>query len=406
MRRLLALLSVLLASLLPASAPAEEEALHDRVNAAIDNGVKWLKAKQDPYGSWGAIGGDVNYAGGSDVYRYPQGMTAFALFTLLKCRVPPTDPVVRRGFEFIRKRGRIPKSTYEIAVLMLALEAKTNQVKRDRKLEVMRRLRAKPGQPVDLTVKLPRADKAWMKSLTEALLQRWNDGGWRYGIDVEVPGGDKDMSQTTFAMMALYVASRCGIKVPNRVVSRTMLWTLDEQEKEGPDHERYVPGADEDYAPPVDQARGWAYIRGSSNPREARATGTMTTGGVIVLLTGKAILNRQSPRTLKNMAGRVDRGIRDGMAWIDRNWMMGHNPPRGGYALMYIYGLERVGDLQRVHLIGGHDWYTEGAEWLVVRQAPTGYWRITDTHTPQSTINTCFALLFLEKATLAVTASD
>ena len=78
--------------------------------------------------------------------------------------------------------------------MMLAVEARTNQIKRERKLEAVRRIRAKPGVDVDVSVKLPRKDHAWMKDLTRALLDRWKDGAWRYGRAIDVPGGAHDMS--------------------------------------------------------------------------------------------------------------------------------------------------------------------------------------------------------------------
>ena len=69
--------------------------------------------------------------------------------------------------------------------------------------------------------------------------------------------------------------------------------------------------------------------------------------------------------------------------------------------------LERVGDLLRVHLIGGHDWYHEGARYLLDHQVADGRWYDVHTHKPINLLNTCFALLFLEKASLAVvTGSD
>jgi hypothetical protein len=402
MRRSLLLLPGLL--LLALSAPAQDQEFHERVNEAIDRGVAWLKERQGTDGSFGVIGGDVNYEGGSDIYRYPHGPTALALLTLLKCGVPPDDPVVARGFKCLERLGRIPESTYEIATLMLAVEARTNQVKRERKLEAIRRMQAKPGEKVDLDVKLPRRDLAWMKELADGLVQRWKDGAWRYGIGRSVPGGDRDMSNTQLAMLALYTASRCGVKVPTQIVQQTILWTLEQQEATGPEQPRYVPeGVDREYAPAVDHARGWAYIRGSTERTEGNVTGTMTTGGLIVLITGRTLLERESPRLAKAMSAQIDVGIHDGLAWLDKNYRVDTNPPSGGsYHLMYLYGLERVGDLLRVHLIGSHDWYDTGARWLLEHQIADGRWYKEDTHKPYNLLNTCFALLFLEKASLVV----
>ncbi len=282
-------------------------------------------------------------------------------------------------------------------------------MKRERKLEAVRRLRAKPGAEVDVRIKLPRQDLAWMRDLTKALLSKWEDGAWRYGLARKVTGGPHDMSNTQLAMMALYTAWRCGVKVPPRTIQQTLLWTIEQQEATGPEHPRFVPRIDDrEYAPPMDRARGWAYVKGSRTGRDAKVTGTMTTGGILVLITGRAMLGKDSPRSLKPIVSEVDRGILDGLAWLDKHWRVDTNPPSGGnYSLMYLYGLERVGDLLRVHLIGNHDWYHEGAEWLVDHQVKDGRWYRKDTHPPYNLLNTCFALLFLEKASLAVaTGSD
>jgi hypothetical protein len=95
--------------------------------------------------------------------------------------------------------------------------------------------------------------------------------------------------------------------------------------------------------------------------------------------------------------------VNDGLAWLDKYWRIDTNPPAGGrYHTMYLYGLERVGDMLRRNRIGEHDWYLEGAKWLVRNQRKDGQWTSRDTHEPTGVLNTCFALLFLEKATLSV----
>jgi len=61
--------------------------------------------------------------------------------------------------------------------------------------------------------------------------------------------------------------------------------------------------------------------------------------------------------------------------------------------------MERVGALTHRKWIGRHDWYRLGAEELIRRQLPDGSFPSAgfgdDPH-----CNTCFALLFLKRATL------
>jgi hypothetical protein len=78
----------------------------------------------------------------------------------------------------------------------------------------------------------------------------------------------------------------------------------------------------------------------------------------------------------------------------------GDAPGEGaGFLYYYLYAMERVGALTDRKWIGRHDWYREGAEELIRRQAPDGSFPPAsfgdDPH-----CNTCFALLFLKRATL------
>jgi hypothetical protein len=62
-----------------------------------------------------------------------------------------------------------------------------------------------------------------------------------------------------------------------------------------------------------------------------------------------------------------------------------------------IYGLERVGALEQVERIGDCAWYPEGAARLCAAQAEDGGWA--------GEVQTCFALLFLKRATRAPAAA-
>ena len=105
----------------------------------------------------------------------------------------------------------------------------------------------------------------------------------------------------------------------------------------------------------------------------------------------------------KRLQTDIDAAIRDGVAWLGVHWTVKENPGSDDYLYMYLYGLERVGDLRRVGRIAGHDWYTEGAEQILRGQSKDGRWERNDTHPPRDVVNTCFALLFLDRASLAVT---
>src|SRR5262249_37076564 len=85
-------------SLLPATIPAQnrgEEPLVERVRAAIDKGVRYLKAVEKGNQNW-----ERDISVGS---TRPGGETALALLALLNAGVKPDDPVIQRGLEYLRR---------------------------------------------------------------------------------------------------------------------------------------------------------------------------------------------------------------------------------------------------------------------------------------------------------------
>jgi hypothetical protein len=100
-----------------------------------------------------------------------------------------------------------------------------------------------------------------------------------------------------------------------------------------------------------------------------------------------------------------EKSVMDGLAWLDKNWSVTENigPPetaRGqatGWLYYYLYALERTGMLYDTALIGNHDWYLEGARVLLNAQKPDGSWDAS--HFKHATWDTCFAILFLKRAT-------
>ncbi len=112
---------------------------------------------------------------------------------------------------------------------------------------------------------------------------------------------------------------------------------------------------------------------------------------------------------------RVVQAIRDGIAWLGANFSISSNPsPRGAgfssfWHFYYLYGLERAGVLSGVFWMGDHDWYGEGAIYLLDQQYDSGSWisggmgqRHASPAAGGDLMDTCFALLFLKKATFRV----
>jgi len=295
--------------------------VQETINAAIDRGVAFLLDAQELDGTW---------LYGSQGAR--PGCTALATYALLKSGVPPGHHAIRRALVSLEIRP--PGQTYDVACLLLALDAHD-----------------------------PSAHREWIAGLTESL-RGWQDGDFGY------PGG-RDLSNTQYGALGLWAAARSGVPVANSAWAALARATLGYQGQDG----------------------GFGYHRGGH-----ASTGSMTTAGVGVLaICLDALYEEGSASPLaKRMIAARDRGL----GWLASHFTVRDNPGQGAWVAYYLYGLERVGALANVETIGDHDWYREGAEFLVRGQAPDGHWETTFAPgIPQ----TCFALLFLRRATLSVT---
>jgi hypothetical protein len=129
---------------------------------------------------------------------------------------------------------------------------------------------------------------------------------------------------------------------------------------------------------------GWSYTDAG------QPYGSMTVGGVGSLAIYHHILGQSWTR---------DPAVRNGVEWIARNFSVTENPGKGtSWYYYYLYGMERAGVLYGTETFGSRVWYVEGARELLSLQKPDGSWG----DSPEST---CFAILFLRRATAPLVAS-
>lgn len=336
-----------------------------RVNDAIRQGVAALRTVQRGNGSFNLHG------------HYPMGGTALATLTLLKCGVRPHDPQIVKAFQYMR--GLEMTRTYSVAVLLMAIDAKYaadrdpftekdfdkygNLVKRDPCAQV-----------------ISKEDKAWMREGVAWMEKHQrHDGVWRY------PHDGYDISNTQFALLGLHAATRCGVTVKREVWLDALEAMLKVQDKTGDPVEFRA-----------NEVRGryrfeWterALTRGFRYHNGHRINGSMTSAGLTALIICQNRLWRSRAFTGRlRVASR--RAIRDAMAWLQHHFSASHNPfGSNEWVWYYLYGLERCGILGRFRFLGAHDWYREGAEFILQKNAVTA-----------KNYHACFALLFLKRAT-------
>ncbi len=261
--------------------------------------------------------------------------------------------------------------------------------------------------------KMSSSDKRWIRELVDFIVKNRvrPSGGWRYpGNPVDSVEADTDLSNTQYALLGLDAAARCGIDAPAETWVAAGKHVLREQEEEGIDVPIWV--VDEETEEGEDpesrfreigqtQARGWCYLPGHNE----LPTGSMTCAGVTCLAMVKERLWLR--KKLEDAFSRkLDRGMLDGLAWLSDHFTVEGNPdPPNMWHYYYLYGLERTGSKTGVTYIGRHDWYREGAEHLLGAQQADGGWkeaggegRPADS-TESAITQTCFALLFLQRAT-------
>ena len=186
-------------------------------------------------------------------------------------------------------------------------------------------------------------------------------------------GGDH--SNSMYAALGLRACHDAGVALPMTVVDLAQkAWREHQVKGEG----------------------GWCYGRHEGH----KPYGSMTSGGVGSLVIYDYIQGRD---------WRKDRDVQEGLAWLSKNFSVAWNPglyehakaENSGHQLYYyLYALERAAILYGTEQIGKRDWYAEGSKALVGAQRADGTWASKEGG--NEVWDTCFAVLFLRKATRAL----
>jgi hypothetical protein len=176
-----------------------------------------------------------------------------------------------------------------------------------------------------------------------------------------------DNSNSQYAALGLRACHDAGIVLPPEVIEQAEKWWRDGI------------GAD-----------GWGYLS-----RNDSGYGSMTAGAVGALT---IYLYIQGHPWLK------DKDVQTGMDWLAKNFSVTENPKtpeagggQGGWQYYYLYALERAGIFYGTETFGPHEWYVEGANYLLGQQHEDGSWMTKGAD--HAIWDTSFAILFLRRAT-------
>lgn len=437
-----------------ANAPKVKADLQTRINEAIARGVEALKQLQGKDGSWGPIKANSTYGDRSvrgNFVRDETGPTAWAVYTLAKCGVKKSDKSIQDGLKWIEtntefvfdvlggppkkseeegkpgdKPGKKPGekadeskpqneqkdissknprvlTTYESAAIVLMIEAVYESSAKLTGKHMKRRLMTESPTSAPDGSKIPK--DVW-KMMHERILsltvgrhvapgnkgrnihgqqnlavngQKSEDskqnkaaGGWRYGQ----ANGDADLSATQFVLLALRAASQAGYPL-EKVSPKT--WELAAQ---------YVRNCQKPDG-------GFGYQVGGPSYASMTACGI---GSLLICKEQMELSKEKKPPEW------IDGAIAKGTEWLDKNFDAEKNVGAVERADLFycLYGVERVGDLSGRKEFNGKDWYTRGAMLLIERQEEGGKWTDASGWEPHDVLGTCFALLFLKRATIPV----
>lgn len=275
---------------------------------------------------------------------YPMGATAFTAYTLRKSGLPASHDAIKRALSFLSDKR--PQKVYCAASMLLFLDS-LGGTGHQREIHRL-------------------AD--WLEEATDPSTYLW-----------AYPAGQVDLSNSQFAALGLWAAANHEYQVSAHTWMRVIDSLRQRQNRDG----------------------GFGY-RGDYHPE---SSGGMTSAGITML----SLADRELSRTGTHPAqARARIGIEDAWEWFDTHFTATGNPAWGTgwirdrgpegvgshmYHYYYLYGLERVAALSDREQIGGRDWYREGAIDLLKNQNADGGWGSIE--------DTCFALLFLRRATFS-----
>jgi hypothetical protein len=324
------------------------------------------------------------------------------LLTMIHAGIPESNPKFE---EYLRHclQGQLEK-TYKVACLAMALEeldAEKYQMKIAQCAAFLVDNQAKNGQwsygaPVDLKnypyvereKKVETGVKPGARDFGAAVRDHKKPSKAIAVPQTKTTGESGDNSNSQYAALGLRACFDANVKIPVEVLHLARKWWVDSQWPDEGDGAKAGKNS-VNSGGETSKIQGWSYKKpgdeGQKGPYHAMTAGAVGATVIIEYMLGRDF--------------KKDAVTRAGVNWLAKNWSVNDN-------LYYMYALERAGMLYDTVKFGDHDWYMEGAKLLVHSQKENGSWGNKADKPEENTWDTCFAILFLKKATRGVISVD
>jgi hypothetical protein len=384
----------------PAAAPVDPV----RVDAAVRRGVEYLRTARSPSSHHGIRNSDelilltLIHAGAAENDPRLQEL----LRSVLEAPLAQTYPVALQAMALEElDRVRYQKRIYHCAQFLVDNQAANGQWSYGKETTLVdppagtptasKSAPSKPGGVVDFSS--GPAVRRKPKVVAKLAVARRQDVG----------GGGGDNSNSQYAALGLRACHDAGIVLPREVVEKAAAWWRNcqaggpggeggEKAGDGKPESKKKPAVPTRGRPAPAEPRGWGY----DQPKDG-GYGSMTAGAVGALVIFDHILGADWKK---------DSNVLSGLAWMAQNFSVSENPGRAGkeggalkWHYYHLYALERVGMLCETDLVGPHAWYAAGAKFLLDAQQANGAWGAASGESKDQTWDTCFAILFLKRAT-------